>query len=335
MFFNRDDMKMILCDANHLLGNGRLLSWMLSANAFCQFYVGAIVEIQEHRRQLYIIEMNYLICKNQLYPPLSKFNLEKWLLRTNLVTKYLMRQTFYFTALIAHLVVISPIVDYFLFNANYSIFNLVSWTILQSLLMVHFYSSTILAGIIYYCYALYLRLKFNEIHNRIVFSYIFGLKSHLKTAITEHNSASIITAKVNHTLKHGIFIVYYFGVPAIEILLDIITFKTNSIVVRLAFLLLFIILFTLCSLTNYWSAGITKSAHKSYKILFKILVSNRFNLTVRERLKIESFLQTLSGKPIGFYCLDFFPMTGFKFAEFLYFCGATYILIVGFANRMK
>ena len=278
--------------------------------------------------------MSFLIGNDQISPALTKLNLGKFHLRMNLMTKYLMRQTFYFLVVIAHVLVFAPIVDYSFFNSNYNLFLIVSWTTLFSIWFIHFYNVFIGGGIMFYCYALYLRLKFNEIHNRIVFSYIFGLKSHLKTAITEHNSASIITRKINHTLKHVIFAFYYFGVPAIEVFLYLFASKSSSIFMKGMAFFTFIIMFSISILINYWSAGITKSAHKSYKILFKILVSKRFNLTVRERLKIESFLQTLSEKPIGFYCMDFFPMTGFKFAEFLYMCGLTYILIAGFAIKM-
>ena len=79
----------------------------------------------------------------------------------------------------------------------------------------------------------------------------------------------------------------------------------------------------------------TIPAHKSYKLMFRVLSSRKMNFSIREKLKIMQFIEKLSGPDIGFYCLDFFPMNGYEFGKYLYVCGANYILITGFERYCK
>ena len=66
LFLYRDDIKLILCDANHLLGNGRLISSMTSAAAFCVLYLGGCrpMERTEETALLYRSELPHCYKSN-------------------------------------------------------------------------------------------------------------------------------------------------------------------------------------------------------------------------------------------------------------------------------
>ena len=46
-----------------------------------------------------------------------------------------------------------------------------------------------------------------------------------------------------------------------------------------------------------------------------LLIKNR--LTFRQRWKLLAFIEKLSGRPIGFYCYDLFPMNNYEFYKCL------------------
>ena len=81
---------------------------------------------------------------------------------------------------------------------------------------------------------------------------------------------------------------------------------------------------------NIMCTSVNKSAHKPYPRLFSILSKDSIPMTYRQRWKLLQFIETLSGQPIGFYCLDLFPMNRKVFSQYLYFAGANYLLLMNF-----
>ena len=71
---------------------------------------------------------------------------------------------------------------------------------------------------------------------------------------------------------------------------------------------------------------VSKSAHKSYPLLYTYI--NKVKTPLFLRFKLISFVEKLSGHPIGLYCYDLFPMNNFEFYQFVYICGANYFLIM-------
>ena len=51
-------------------------------------------------------------------------------------------------------------------------------------------------------------------------------------------------------------------------------------------------------------------------------------MSIKQRLKLLSFIEKLSGREIGFYCYDLFPMNNYEFYQYLYICGSNYFLFL-------
>ena len=69
-------------------------------------------------------------------------------------------------------------------------------------------------------------------------------------------------------------------------------------------------------------------AHKSYSRLFLIIVDENIRMSFKQRLKLWSFMEKLSGPQIGFYCYDLFAMNSNRFYHYLCIYVLNYRLIV-------
>ena len=86
----------------------------------------------------------------------------------------------------------------------------------------------------------------------------------------------------------------------------------------------FVILFSVVFSLNLFSCFVIDSVHKPKYQLYRYLTKS--NLTVNQRIKIQSFIEKLCGPDIGFYCLDLFPMNNFEFYVYCVNCVKNYIL---------
>ena len=123
----------------------------------------------------------------------------------------------------------------------------------------------------------------------------FGEKSRLMNAIIEHNFVSQMVVKFNQLLKYMVFILYFVAAPSIEILLYFMFDKKSMIIFRWSCFYCFVVLFSGVSLMVYLCSRMTESSHQSYRILFNIIDNKRIKLTIREKWKVLSFIETLSG----------------------------------------
>ena len=69
------------------------------------------------------------------------------------------------------------------------------------------------------------------------------------------------------------------------------------------------------SLTLF-SSLINESAKAPTKPLYKYLMKNK-TLTMKERLKIESFIARLDNRDIGFYCWKLFILNSFQYFQYV------------------
>src|SRR6185437_14012990 len=67
---------------------------------------------------------------------------------------------------------------------------------------------------------------------------------------------------------------------------------------------------------NYVCTLVRRNAHKNRSKFYTFLTHNR--LLLRRHMKIQAFIEHLSGRDIGFYCYDLFPMNNYEF--FTYVC---------------
>ncbi len=74
---------------------------------------------------------------------------------------------------------------------------------------------------------------------------------------------------------------------------------------------------------------LNNSVHKSYSTLFSLLSNKSIRMSIKQRMKILSFTEKLSGPHIGFYCLDLFPLNNFEVFQAIYIAVSNYFLIMG------
>ena len=104
-----------------------------------------------------------------------------------------------------------------------------------------------------------------------------------------------------------------------------IQYKTNRIILN-------ILVVGLLTAINYSCASVAQSAHKSQSYFYKLFVGKKFNL--KNKFKILAFIEKLSGRSIGFYCYDFFPMNRFEFFQYNFIFAANYLLISGLIQNL-
>ena len=198
---------------------------------------------------------------------------------------------------------------------------------------VFFYSSIMIVGCIWFITALFLNYKFKEINELIERSVRIRDKDLLIKSIIIHNSVAVLTHRLNKYLNVLVFIVYYIGTPALQLQFYVSHEKSTVLALRFVCLVAFLSIFSMVFLMNLMSANLIKSAHKSDRLLYTFLIRNR--LSLRNQLDIQSFIERLSGCPIGFYCLNMFPMNNPEFFQYLATVCTNYILIMTNIKNLK
>ena len=156
------------------------------------------------------------------------------------------------------------------------------------------------------------------------------MKTVLMKAMVEHNYISKLTADLNQFFKYVVFIIYYMSTPSTELFIYIITDKETVFTVKIILTIAVLNSILAIFLITLMSSSISFAAKKSHSKMYKFLIENNFKFTVREKLKVQSFIEKLSGPDIGFYCLDWFPLNYFEFYIFCANCVKNYFLILNF-----
>ena len=174
----------------------------------------------------------------------------------------------------------------------------------------------------------YLKYKFEEINTKIELSLKQMNIRLLMNAIHEHNYVERLTRDINDLFSRIIFIIYYLLTLTSQLLLYIAqrkdTFLSISVVahlVALGYMLVILIMNITCGQLRFL-------AHKSYPTLFAFMVNQNNRMSLKQNLKLRSFMEKLSGPQIGFYCYDLFAMNSNRFYHYLCIYITNYILIV-------
>ena len=123
-----------------------------------------------------------------------------------------------------------------------------------------------------------------------------------------------------------IFIIYYMATPGFEVVLFGALKPDTSPIGRFSNVLLSFFCFSAVVYMNLMNTWISRTAHHSYQLMYSLL--NRVRTTTLVRIKVQVFVEKLSGPDIGFYCYDLFPMNNYEFFQYVYYAGANYFLIM-------
>ena len=322
----------LMADPTYIPGNKSLVSMMLCLASICILFIGNILQNQEMRRksQLFIFLYRY---KYQSIIRMNPLNTKRLALIMNLMTKHLMKQTFWPLVLITFIAYnIASIIAYLDPKSGFSLWLSIFWSFIFFIFLIQMYAMVSIGFVEWILSTLYLKYKFNEINAKILKSFRFQNNLLLLNAIKEHNSISKQTKQLNEFFSLMIYFLYNIATPALMILIYLTHEKDTNFYIRFVFSFIFCLVFLSVFLVNLFSSKVSNSSHKSYNILFKFLTQKRFLISLKVKLKINGLIEKLSGPDIGFYCWNLFPMNNYNFYEYVCNCFYIYFLILSLIN---
>ena len=232
-----------------------------------------------------------------------------------------------------------------LFSVTHAIFTAIymiqrPWTFMGLITMV-IHDTLVLLGIaggvgllwfgciLWYCSAKYFSLKFDEIHKSVKWSLRQRSTRHMMEAIIQHNYWEVQVWAANRLFRWVLFFIVFVGTTGMELSLYAIHNPNITTLVRVMAVVNVALVTSLLYAMIIMSSWIARSAHKPYPLLFSFLCQTR-GLSTRNRLKVLTFIERLStGPAIGYYCYDLFVMNRYHLYQYLYICGANYLLFIG------
>ena len=313
---NHKLVQFITCDFNYKLGNPQLISLTMWVGSTTALAAALHLNYEEWNKSAEIINFLQSLKTKSLNIKLNARNQRRFGLRVNLMTEYMInvfhKSVSFFVVFVFTLALIIVYIDS---ETKYSLFIFIFWSIVTILLPIYFYSMATFEIINWYLSTLFLKYKFTEILELIERSVKTGDKRLLMNSIHIHNSVEVLTHSLNKYFKELIFIVYYMATPSGQLICYVSHEKSTVFVVRILAAFLFVVIFSLFLLMNLLSANVIHSAHKSYPLLYTFMIENK--LKIRDQLRVEAFIEHLSGPRIGFYCLNMFPMNNYEFYKYI------------------
>ena len=323
-------IKIITNDQSYLMGKPQLISTMLSICAFTVFIFGIHIQYEELNHSFVLIDFMHSLKALFITSvfKLNSNNRRKFGLRLNIFTEFFV-MTFHRLAVI----LVSLVLITFLFLAylepksGYYLALVIFWSVITILWAIYFYAILAFLGTLFYLTTLFLKYKFTEIDETISSCVENQDIQTLMQTIVSHNKVSLLTKQLNRFFNVLIFVVYYLGTLSIHLMIYTTHEKSSKFPLRLAACFVVAIVFSAALFIGTICGDVIRTAHKPYAKLFKFsFIQN--NISINEKMKIQAFIEHLSGPPIGFYCLDLFPMTTYKFFMYIYGSSSFYLLLI-------
>src|SRR6185437_12422797 len=100
--------------------------------------------------------------------------------------------------------------------------------------------------------------------------------------------------------KYILFILYYLATPGFQVVLFGTHKSDTSPLARIYYVLLIIFCFYLVIYMSMMCTWVSRAAHKSYPILYRFIIQMDRRHPIRHRLRVQSFIERLSGPEITF-----------------------------------
>ena len=325
--FNNETMIGIMCDANYLLTNQRVLSMIISLAAWVILFIGLLLQINEMNYKWYLLTF-INDWKHRRLLPLTEKNRRKLAIIVNLMAKLLMKQAFWPLVVLSFGINLAySIVAYFQQTYQMYVIPLIFFNICLFVWSLQFYC-IVTAGFVAWSVPLfYLKFKFKEICAIIDICVKHNNIRALKNVIWQHNIVSAQIHYIDGVFRFVVFILYYVGSPALMLLLYLSHSPETTKFLRPVFIFILSIVYFVVFYLNLTSSQISHAAVMPRNSMYKLLISGK--LKINERIKIMQFIEKLSGPDIGFHCWNLFPMNNYTFYQYVANCVLTYLLILG------
>ena len=326
-----DDIRIRLLIMDYTLNsNGNRLLYIL---AICSvdtllLVIPSLLQYLEMSRQLPMIKMLHLI----------KYRIIKYPLNSNHYRKYcfylkIMSLIFY-NSFINIFAIFCTICHTFIFGSymrnGFEIYSIFGQILGNFTFFFTFYYATaylVVLSFVWFSCTQYLKFKFEEINTKIELSLKQMNIRLLMNAIHEHNYVERLTRDINYGFCRMNFMIYYFLTLSSQLILYMSQRDDILLINKISFRVLAMGYIISILVINLSCNQISSRAHKSYSILFSISVNENIRMSLKQRLKLMSFMEKLSGPQIGFYCYDLFAMNSNRFYHYICIYVSNYILI--------
>ena len=323
-------IRLLFQDYTLLSNRNRLLFTILCISlGIISLEIPFLLQYLEMSRQLPNLKLYHLIKYRIIKYPLNSENHRKYCFELKIMSLFLYNSFFYTYLMI---LIIGHILTIGLYQRNgFEIFSIIG----QILGNISFFFTLYYMGayVIVLCFiwlssTQYLKYKFEEINTKIELSLKQMNIRLLMNAIHEHNYVERLTRDINFLFSRLIFMLYYILTLTSQLFLYIAQREDTSLILRIICQLLAIWNTFLILVRNITCNQICTRAHEAYPNLFSMLVNENIRMSFKQRLKLLSFMEKLSGPQIGFYCYDLFAMNSNGFYEYITIYVSNYLLIV-------
>ena len=306
---------------------------MAAVGAICILVVTLAIAItityMEISHNIPLIDVLYRVKYKIIKFPLIKDNYRKLQANSNLILKRFLYPVHIFGFVLY--VIIHLVFTLILYSTNEKTIVTTLSLIITNIMVIITLDMIITFGVVgiilWFGSATYLKMKFNEINDKIIKSFKTKDINLLIYSMKEHNYVEKMTQDANLFVRTITFYLYYIATAGILIAIYGIHKEDTTISGRIViFLIAFSGSFIIFGL-NFMSTWISTAAHKPYKTLYSLMFRN-IRITLKERFKLLSFIEKLSGPDIGFYCYDLFPLNSYEFYQYIYISGLNYFLLM-------
>ena len=325
----------LMCDPLYLLGDTKMIPICISISCFSMSIIIAFHSSKDMNQKLYFFDYYYLFINNRLRYSLDITNDFSWFKYINVLGKLWIDIIipFYIICSII-LILILSILSYNDLDSNYSLLMTIIYliifclTLIECLLNIWFYLGFSLIVFIGK------GLKFNEIANKIKICVEQNkrdfIRYNLIDFIEEHNYFTKITADINKTFRVFILFLYYLIIPIVSMAIYTIHHKKTEITAKiLAFVISLVGLFFLLFISRILN-WIINVAHKPKIYLEHYLYKNANRIPIKTQMKVQTYIERLSGPDIGFWCYDLFPINSYEFYKITAISVCNYFLLMEF-----
>ena len=315
-------VKTYMVEATYMLGDPRIISAMMFMCLLTVSSIAIYIQYAERNNKLFVLLFFSQLKRNVF--PIKLRNRSKFGLKINLMTEYLLKYFYNSLFIPISMVFIVPLIIVYLKSDSHLLLPLVLfWSLVTILWSFFFYSICAFFICITYIVTLFLKSKFDEIHQDMQRS--INIRQ-LRKSIVEHDQICLLVVKFDKYFSVILFIIYYSGTPAVQLIAYVSHHNDTILLFRFVAASVSIGFATLLFLLNYQSALVQKSAIKPYQTIFSVIAKHK--LSYRQMLTVENFLCRLSGPDIGFHCLNMFPMNNYEFYQYVSVAMTNYFLIM-------
>ena len=329
VIISTESMRTVLFNFFYLMGDSKLISSAITLVLVSQLTIEITAIYQERIHNFALLRILYMLKYKLIKYPLSANNYRKLCARLNILSKY---SLFVFnTLLVVFLNIIHLIMTLIMYSTLEKTFvttlTLIVSNVLAFINITQIFALLWTAFCLFFLGSVYLKMKFTEINDRIAKSIEQKDIKLLMYSIAEHNYVEKLTQDFNKYFSICIFILYYFETIGFLIGFFGIHKSDTTFIGRIILGVIVSTCFTAIIALNLMCTWVVTAAHKPYSSLITI-INKRILMTVGQRIKLLSFIEKLSGREIGFYCYDLFPMNNYEFYQYLYIAGCNYFLLM-------